>query len=150
MAGGVTMQARIEAAIRRVGCGPEVIREISVEILKKTKEIAELNREVLRLKNWIGFHAVKQAATYGEFRLYEINDGETHHVVARCSADAMKYYADSVGLDESSPELRDATLRRLPPDIGLLVWDENGGCEIKSCAGWASINNPTMISSTVW
>src|SRR5690606_27652381 len=86
--------SRLLAAARRPNCPKVVIDQLKAIICRERRELSDCQRNVALLEAWVKFHDDPHLTQYErQYRLFRIDDGETHIVAATERAMAVEFYA---------------------------------------------------------
>jgi hypothetical protein len=91
---------------------------------------------------------------YGDdYRVFRIDDGETHYVVEMLPEEAIKSHGvDGLGYESVEAYLDDMgpiECEVVPPMQSITVRDDDGGSETKSARDWAA-SRRGVFCSTCW
>lgn len=142
--------------LKRASCPKKAIDMARERFHAIEREMAALKSEQLILQAWLAFHDrpyfdKKVEYDEGGYRLFRLEDGETHwisHATRDCAVEFQ--WQDVLGyksLEEYEKDIGDYEVFEISPDIGVLVRDDAGGkLEVKTAAEWCQ--HYGLIAST--
>lgn len=135
----------IHRYLKRAGFCPPQARSIARDRISQIdSEIRQLQDELKDLQAWLTFHDRPNKPTEyadGGYRLFRIEDGETHWVSHTSKDEAVTFHwKDVLGyktLADYESDMGGYEVSEVAPDVGLMVREEyNGEWVVKTAAEW--------------
>ncbi len=154
----LTIEPRLRAAAKKHRGSKSVVSDLSFKLNESRKKKLAAEQEIRWCEGFLEFQSRNAVSEYsdGLFKLYEVEDGETHMVAATSADHAIQYYAVDLSgyesLEKYKMDVLDYEVAEVAGDTVVPVYDvdDTGKLIVKTAAEWADVDKPVCISSTVY
>ena len=153
----LTIEPRLRAAVRKHRASKSVVSDLSIKLSESRKKKQEAEQEIRWCEGFLKFQERDAITEYqGLFKVFEIEDGETHMVAATSQDHALQFYAVELSGYESVERYKEdmldvEVLERLGETvIPVYDIDDTGELIVKTAAEWADVEKPCVVSTTVY
>lgn len=149
----LTIEPRLRAAAKQHR-SKSVVRDLSSKLHSSQRKKQDAEREIAWCEGFLEFQNRNIVIEYpGSFRVFEIEDGETHMVAANNQHQALLFYAVEISgydsIEQYELDVCDVEVREQLGETVVPVWDEETGkLIVKTAAEWADVELVTFISTT--
>ena len=135
-------------------------KSVAVDLVIKLTALQRTHREVEQDIRWCkGFLKFQNRDVVDEytgmFKVFSIDDGETHMVAATSEQHALHFYgvemSDYASVEEYISDVGDVEVLEIAGDTVVPVYDidDTGELIVQTAAEWAEVESPCLISTTV-
>lgn len=160
----LTIEPRLRAATKKHRGSRTVVDDLLAKLSSlyaKLTETKKQQQDIERELRWCDGHLKFQQRTVvseyqGQFKLFEIEDGETHLVAATSKDGALQYYAVDVSGYESVDAYRkdmisvEVTEQESDTPIPVYDIDDTRELVVKTAAEWADTDSHCVVSTTAY
>lgn len=143
---------RMRNALRQPNCGFREVSQAEHLATLNKREAKACDERAIELRHWVYFQEREKVTSYKtDKKVWRVDDGETHHVVAETAEEAIKKAAECM-YGGTAEEYReefgdDIECELMAPDLGHSVTDEDLGLVIKTFAEWAEVCEAVVSTS---